>query len=132
MAGQLSARLSARFQLAPLYRLSPLTLSRISVGFALIAALWLAAASVRGEVIALFAALAVFLCGYGGRMVAGQRAVAVTEWGLASCSVVAEIAVYAGIASAATHWPARSWPASAVPAAPGCGGWRSSRSSSRR
>jgi hypothetical protein len=101
MAGQLSARLSARFQLAPLYRLSPLTLSRISVGFALIAALWLAAASVRGEVIALFAALAVFLCGYGGRMVAGQRAVAVTEWGLASCSVVAEIAVYAGIASAA-------------------------------
>src|SRR3984957_19397196 len=46
-----------------LSRLSPLTVSRISVGFALITALWLAVASVHGEVIALIAAGGVVICG---------------------------------------------------------------------
>src|SRR5580693_6904202 len=61
MSGYLSTRQSV------LYRLAPLTLSRISVGFALIAALWLVAASVRGEIIALVAAAAVFACAHSGR-----------------------------------------------------------------
>src|SRR5690349_11181113 len=52
MAGYLGARQSV------LHRLTPLTLSRISVGFALIAALWLLVASVHGEVIAGVAAAA--------------------------------------------------------------------------
>ncbi len=54
MNGHLSAR-----QSAALSRLSPLTLSQISVGFAVIAAVWLTVASVHGEVIALVAAVAV-------------------------------------------------------------------------
>jgi hypothetical protein len=85
-----------------LARLSPLTLSRISVGFALIAALWLSAASARGEVIALVAAAAVVVCGHGGRVLAGQRSPAAVEWGLAGCGMLAEFLVYAGIAAAVT------------------------------
>jgi hypothetical protein len=95
MAGHLSLPPSV------LYRLSPLMLSRISVGFALIAALWLAVASVHGQVIALIAALAVLVCGYVGRLLAGQRTPAVVEWGLAACGMLAEFLVYAGIAAAA-------------------------------
>ena len=71
-----------------LYRLSPLTLARISVAFAVIAALWLTVASVHAELIALVAAIAVVISGYVGRMLAGQRSAAATEWGLAGCGVL--------------------------------------------
>jgi hypothetical protein len=94
MAGHLSARQSV------LFRLSPLTLSRISVGFALIAGLWLTVASVHGQVIALIAALAVFVCGHVGRLLAGLRTTAPVEWGLAASGLLTEFLVYAGIATA--------------------------------
>jgi Family of unknown function (DUF5941) len=84
-----------------LTRLSPLTLSRISVGFALIAALWLAVATVHGEIIAVIAAGAVVVCGHAGRVLAGQRPTAAVEWGLVGCGVLAEFVIYAGIAAAA-------------------------------
>jgi len=90
----LSARQSA------LYRLNPLMLSRISVAFAAIAAVWLTVASVHGEVIALVAAVAVVITGHTGRMLAGERAAVPVEWGLAGCGMLAEFAVYAGIAAA--------------------------------
>jgi hypothetical protein len=95
----LSARPSA------LYRLNPLTLSRISVAFAAITALWLAAASVHGEVIALVAAIAVVITGHVGRMLAGQRSATAVEWGLAGCGMLAEFLVYAGIAAAVSFHP---------------------------
>jgi hypothetical protein len=94
MTGQLSAREAA------LSRLSPLTLSQISVGFAMIAALWLGVASVHGEVIALVAAIAVVVAGHAGRILAGQRSPVAVEWGLAACGMLAEFMVYAGIAAA--------------------------------
>jgi hypothetical protein len=94
VTGQLSARESA------LPRLSPLTLSRISVGFAMIAALWLSVASVHGEVIALVAAIAIVVAGHAGRVLAGQRSAVAVEWGLAACGMLAEFMVYAGIAAA--------------------------------
>src|SRR3984893_11784954 len=94
MSGHLSARQSA------LSRLTPLTLSQISVGFAVIAAVWLTVASVHGEVIALVAAIAVVVCGHAGRMLAGERTAAAVEWGLAGCGMLAEFMVYAGIAAA--------------------------------
>jgi len=100
MSGYLSTRQSV------LYRLSPLTLSGISVGFALIAALWLIVASVRGEIIALVAAAAVFACAYFGRVLAGQRSSAAVEWGLAGYGMFAEFVVYAGIAAAVGLHPA--------------------------
>jgi Family of unknown function (DUF5941) len=96
MAGGLSARQSV------LYRLSPLTVSRISVGFALIAALWLTVGSVHGALIAFIAALAAIVCGYIARMQAGQRPVAAVEWGLTGSGMVAEFLIYAGIAAAAS------------------------------
>ena len=95
MAGHLSAPQSV------LSQLSPLTLSRISVGFALIAALWLTVASVHGDLIALIAALAVLVCGQAGRLLAGLRAAPAVEWGLAGAGLIAEFLVYAGLAVAA-------------------------------
>jgi uncharacterized protein DUF5941 len=83
-----------------LYRLNPLMMSRISVAFAAITAVWLMVASVHGEVIALVAAAAVVLSGHVGRVQAGQRSAAVVEWGMACCGMLAEFMVYAGIAAA--------------------------------
>ncbi len=96
MAGGLSARQSV------LDRLSPLTVSRISVGFALIAALWLTVGSVHGALIAFIAALAVIVCGYAGRLQAGPRPAAAVEWGLTGAGMVAEFLIYAGIAAEAS------------------------------
>ncbi len=90
----LSARPSA------LSRLTPLTLAQISVAFAAIAALWLTAASVHAELIALVAALAVVVSGHAGRVLAGQRSATAVEWGLVGCGMLAEFVVYAGIAAA--------------------------------
>jgi hypothetical protein len=95
----LSARQSA------LYRLNPLMLSQISVAFAAITAVWLSVASVHGEVIALVASIAVVVTGHAGRMLAGQRSATAVEWGLAGCGMLAEFAVYAGIAAAVTFHP---------------------------
>jgi hypothetical protein len=97
MSGYLSTRQSV------LYRLAPLTMSRISVGFAVIAALWLVVASLHGEIIALVAAVAVFICARFGRVLAGQRPTVTVEWGLAGYGMFAEFVVYAGIAAAAVH-----------------------------
>jgi hypothetical protein len=83
-----------------LYRLNPLMLSRISVAFAAITAVWLTVATVHGEVIALVAAIAVVVSGHAGRMLAGERSSADIEWGLAGCGMLAEFIVYAGIAAA--------------------------------
>jgi hypothetical protein len=98
----LSARQSA------LYRLHPLMLSRISVAFAAITAMWLAVASVHGEVIALVAGIAVVVTGHAGRILAGERAAAVVELGLVGCGMLAEFLVYAGIAAAVSFHPGLS------------------------
>jgi len=95
----LSARQSA------LSRLNPLTLSRISVAFAAITAVWLTVATVHGEVIALVAAIAVVVTGHVGRMLAGQRSAAAIELGLAGCGMLAEFLVYAGIAATVSFHP---------------------------
>jgi len=81
-------------------------MSGISVGFALIAALWLVVGSVRGEIIALVAAAAVFVCAHFGRVLADQRSSVAVEWGLAGYGMLAEFVVYAGIASSAGLHPA--------------------------
>jgi len=98
-----SARQSA------LFRLQPLMLSRISVAFAAITAVWLTVATVHGEVIALVAAIAVVVTGHAGRMLAGERSVAAVEWGLAGYGMVAEFMVYAGIAAAVSLHAGVQW-----------------------
>jgi hypothetical protein len=92
------SHLSARQ--STLYKLSPLTLSRISVAFAAITAVWLIVASVHGGVIALIAAVAVVVTGHAGRVLAGPRPAVAVEWGLAGYGMLAEFLVYAGIAAA--------------------------------
>jgi hypothetical protein len=93
MTGQLSVRPSV------LARFSPLTLAQISVGFALIAAVWLGVASVHGELIALVAALAVVVTGHAARVLAGPRATPAIEWGLAGSGLLTEFVIYAAIAA---------------------------------
>jgi hypothetical protein len=93
MAGPMTARQSV------LLRLSPLTLSRIAVGFALIAALWLAVGSSHGEIIAVAAAFAVAISGHAGRVLAGRQPVAGVQWSLAGCGLLSEFVIYAGIAA---------------------------------
>ena len=88
-----------------LARLNPLTLARISVACAAIAAVWLAVASIHAEVIALGAAVAMVVSGRAGRLLAGQRCAAVIEWGLVGCGMLAEFAVYAGMSIAANLHP---------------------------
>lgn len=88
-----------------LARLSPLMLARISVAFAAIAALWLTVASPGADLIALIAAGAVVTAGHAGRVLAGERPLAGIEWGLVGCGMLAEFAVYAGIAAGVTFHP---------------------------
>jgi uncharacterized protein DUF5941 len=95
----LSARQSA------LYRLNPLMLSRISVAFAAITAVWLTVASVHGEVIALVAAIAVVVTGHAGRTLVGPRSAVAVEWGLAGYGMLAEFLIYAGIAVTVSFHP---------------------------
>jgi hypothetical protein len=83
-----------------LSRLGPLTLARTSVALAAIAAVWLTVASTRAEVIALAAASAMVVVGHAGRAFAGQRPAVSIEWGLVAGAMLAEFAVYAGIAAA--------------------------------
>lgn len=86
-------------------RFRPLTLGRTSVAFAAIAAVWLSAASARAGLIALAAATVVVIAGHAGRVLAGQRSATSVEWGLAGCGMLAEFAVYAGIAAARDFHP---------------------------
>ena len=95
MDGHLSAR-----QSAALSRLTPLTLAQVSLGFALIAAVWLTVTSVHAGVIALVASVAVVVCGHAGRALAGRRPATVVEWGLAGCGMLAEFMIYVAIAAA--------------------------------
>jgi len=77
-----------------------MTLSWISVACAAIAAVWLSVATMRGDVVALVAAVAIAATGRSGRVFAGRRPATVVEWGQVGCGLLAEFTVYAGIAIA--------------------------------
>src|SRR5579859_5723701 len=88
-----------------LARLGPLSLARISVAFAAIAAVWLSVATTHAELIALLAATGVVVAGHAGRVAAGRRSATSVEWGLVVSGMIAEFAVYAGIAAAVVFHP---------------------------
>jgi Family of unknown function (DUF5941) len=81
--------------------LAPATMATIALGFGVIAAVWLTVASVRAAMIAFGALLVAFVAGRAARLMGGQVMSAGTEWGLAVCAILTELAVYAGIASSA-------------------------------
>jgi hypothetical protein len=108
-------------RLAIACRVAPVAMATMSVGFALIAALWLTLGTARADGVALIAAIAVFVTGHAGRVLAGPAAeqsaaggagpAPAVEWGLTACGVLAEAVIYAGIAAAVGLHPASAFPA---------------------
>jgi hypothetical protein len=103
--------------------IAPLALSGFSLGFAMIAAVWLTGITAHAEVIALVALIASALTGRAARLYAGyayregrMRAAhdtstagvttmadaPGTDWAQGACALLAEFAVYAGIAASVT------------------------------
>jgi hypothetical protein len=83
-------------------RVRPVAMSSFSVGFGVIAAVWLTKISSSAEAAACAALLAAFVAGRAGRLMAGDQATPATEWGQAACAVLTELVVYAGIAGGAS------------------------------
>ena len=79
--------------------LAPPSVSWFSVGFAVIAAVWLTLDSPRADGVALAALCAVYLAGRISRSLAGSAPSAAAAWSLAACGVLAECVVYAGMAA---------------------------------
>ena len=86
-------------RLAIAYRIPPAAMARISLGFAVIAAVWLALGSAGDDGVALVAAIAVFVAVDAGRVLGQDSDAPVVEWGLTACALLAELFVYAGMAA---------------------------------
>jgi len=85
--------------------LAPPSVSWFSVGFAVIAAVWLTLDSPRADGVALAALCAVYLAGRVSRSLAGPMPSAAAAWSLAACGLLAECVVYAGMAVTAGLHP---------------------------
>jgi len=86
-------------RLAIACRIPPVTMARISVAFAVIAAVWLSLGSARADGVALVAAVAVFVAVYVGQVLGAQSPAAAVDWGVTASGLLAELFVYAGIAA---------------------------------
>ena len=86
-------------RLAIAYRIPPVAMARISVGFAVIAAIWLSLGSARADGVGLVAAVAVFVAVYVGQVLAEKSPASPVEWGLTACGLLGELIIYAGIAA---------------------------------
>jgi hypothetical protein len=86
-------------RLAIACRIPPVAMARISVGFAVIAAVWLSLGSARADGVALVAAVAVFGAIYVGRLLGETSPAPALEWALTACGLLAELFIYAGIAA---------------------------------
>lgn len=86
--------------------LAPPSVSWFSVGFAVIAAVWLTLDSARADGVALAALCAVYAAGRVGRSLAGPVPSPVAAWSMVACGVLAESVVYAGMAATAALHPA--------------------------
>ena len=86
-------------RLAIACRIPPVAMARISLGFAVIAAVWLSLGSARDDGVALVATIAVFVAVDAGRVLGQDSSAPVVEWGLTACGLLAELFVYAGMAA---------------------------------
>ena len=84
-------------RLAIACRVPPVAMAKISVGFAVIAAIWLSLGSARADGVALVAAVAVFVAVYVGQVLAEKSPASAVDWGLTACGLLAELVIYAGI-----------------------------------
>jgi hypothetical protein len=86
-------------RLAIAWQIPPAAMARISLGFAVIAAVWLSLGSARDDGVALAATIAVFVAVDAGRVLGQDSAAPVVEWGLTACALLAELFVYAAMAA---------------------------------
>jgi hypothetical protein len=86
-------------RLAIACRIPPVAMARVSVGFAVIAAIWLSLGSARADGVALVAAVAVFVAVFVGQVLGAQAPAPAVDWGLTACGLLAELFIYAGIAA---------------------------------
>jgi hypothetical protein len=77
---------------------APIAVASFSLGFAVIAAAWLTELSARGQAIGLVALIASVVAGRVARLMDDSRVTAATAWGQAACALLAELAIYAGLA----------------------------------
>jgi hypothetical protein len=89
-------------RLAIACRIPPVAMARTSVGFAVIAAIWLSLGSTRDDGVALVAAGAAFGAVFIAQVLGEQSPAPVVEWGVAACGLLSEFVVYAGIAAGVT------------------------------
>lgn len=78
--------------------LTPVAVSGFSLSFAVIAAVWLTGISLRAQAIAFLALVASFVTCRAARWYGAHRLTATVDWVLGACALLAELAVYAGIA----------------------------------
>jgi len=86
-------------RLATAWQIPPAAMAKISLGFAIIAAIWLSLGSAGDDGVALVAAIAVFFVVDAGRVLGRESGATAVEWGLTASAVLAELFVYAGMAA---------------------------------
>ena len=86
-------------RLAIACRIPSAAMARTSLGFAVIAAVWLSLGSARDDGVALVAAIALFVTVDAGRVLGQESSAPAVEWGLTACALLAELFVYAGMAA---------------------------------
>jgi hypothetical protein len=87
-------------RLAIAWQIPPTAMARISLGFAVIAAVWLSLGSAGDDGVALVATIAIFVVVDAGRVLGQESDAPVVEWSLTACALLAELFVYAGMAAA--------------------------------
>jgi hypothetical protein len=86
-------------RLAIAWQIPPTVMARVSLGFAVIAAVWLSLGSAGDDGVALVAAIAVFVMVDAGRVLARESETPAVEWSLTASALLAELFVYAGMAA---------------------------------
>src|ERR1700743_2350230 len=81
-------------------QLAPITVATFALGFGLIAAAWFTELSAQAQVIGCAFLVASVSAAHVARAMTGPKATVATEWGRAACGLLAELAVYAGLAAA--------------------------------
>jgi hypothetical protein len=82
--------------------LAPAALSGFSLSFAMIAAIWLTGISGHAEAIAFAALVLSFVTCRAARVYSAGQLTASVDWAQGACALLAELAVYAGIAGGAS------------------------------
>jgi hypothetical protein len=80
-------------------QLAPIAVATFSLGFGIIAAAWFTEPSAQAQVIGCAFLVASVSTAQVARAMAGPQVTVATEWGRAACTLLAELAVYAGLAA---------------------------------